>query len=324
MGTPRQESRSQLQEQWAINRACAGAEVIVAWSVDGLYQRLKLLKQKNPSLKVVLVAHVDFPPGEHEDPAAMENFYGDFGHYATHRAAVTAQSIRAFPPDLRDSVTVIYNGVEVERCTPICARDEIRAAWGVGNSLVVGFLGRYAPEKRPWAAAQAVHQLRFKDGTHAAVAAYMGQGWYEDQLRNQVAELCREHVVWVPSKSQVGDFLSAIDVLVIGSDSHDVFSLVTVEAWLNETPVVSTPVGISRELEKDYGQLTARVSHDFTPEDIGNAVKLTQSEEWRATHLETARRVAWQRFTAPAMAERWTRYWEQITGRVPTGNTMPG
>ncbi len=170
--------------------------------------------------------------------------------------------------------------------------------------IVIGYIGRLSPEKRPLAAIEAVSQLppQYK-------AVVIGDGWKSEETKAAAPLLCSpDRFQFVGHSDRIGDCLSAIDVWVNASPAEG-FCLSLTEAWLAGTPVASTPTGSIPELEDAHGLLTFPIPENPWPLEIAEAVYGAMSH--RAITLN-ARQVAWDHFTAPAMVYRWERYINRV------------
>jgi len=127
----------------------------------------------------------------------------------------------------------------------------------------------------------------------------------EDFLQSALAASDERAKVF-PAVRHVGDAYAALDVLLLASENEG-FGLVIAEAWLAGLPVVCTGVGIVREIEQEVGWLVTRIEHDSPPSVIAAAVREALSPAGRVK-AQKARKIAWDRFTAAAMAHRWESY----------------
>jgi glycosyltransferase involved in cell wall biosynthesis len=222
---------------------------------------------------------------------------------ATHLVAVSESARTAFSPELHHRVTILHNGIDVPRCTPTVPREQIRATWGFAeHHRLIGYVGRYSPEKNPTAAAWAVHHL---GGDYRAV--YAGSGWQEAEVRRQVYEIAGSRACFVPMDRQVGNALSALDVFVLASPAEG-SSLALAEAWYCGVPVVATRVGAVPELEALHGPLVSPVEVNPSPEALAHAVEDALTPPFRREAVPRARDVIAQHYTAGAMGRRWTDY----------------
>lgn len=149
---------------------------------------------------------------------------------STHFVAVSEAATGPFG---NVPVTVIPNGVDLDRCLPVRKREDVRSAWGLAESeIAVGFVGRISPEKNPLATSQAVCALgsRFR-------AVYIGKGYGVD-LRPAVLELT-PNAIFVRPTYQIGDVLHALDCLIMASPNEG-FSMALIETMLAGVPIVAT------------------------------------------------------------------------------------
>lgn len=277
----------------AVTAVARQADVIISWGVHYLKDQLDGFPGAS-----VLVSH---GTGEWTNDAMKASESG-----ATHFAAVSEAALAPFSPSARSKARVIHNGVDADRCTPTIGRDRLRALWGFDElKRLVGYVGRYSPEKNPLAAARAVREL---GGDYRAV--YIGSGWKEAETRAGVVEAAGDRAVFFPPVPRVGDVFVALDVLVLASPSEG-FSLGLTEAWLAGLPTVATRVGAVPELEREYGPLVVPVPVDPTPRELADAVETALGPD-RRVRTERARRVAWDHFTAGAMAARWTEFLREV------------
>jgi glycosyltransferase involved in cell wall biosynthesis len=244
----------------------------------------------------------------------------------THLVGVSKASCRHFEgnPGVKGlPVTIIPNGVEVDRACPRRGRAWQRAQWGVSDSdKVLMYLGRHAHEKNPRACVRALTML-----PPAYKLVLVGnQAFNPNEPSQAVVSMVNElgvqdRVKYVPPVSYVGDVLAGADCLLHLS-IREADSLVVKEAFLAGLPVVYTPVGSIPEMEAEFGQVGWRV--DFKPGEL---------TEWSVDASETAvrikaatngdakvitnkmRAIAWEHWTGSAMCERWATYLEGIVAK---------
>lgn len=234
--------------------------------------------------------------------------------------SVSAAGVKCFPASTQDRVTVIYNGVDFTRCAPARDRDEIRRDWGLDpETRAIGYVGRFANDKNPLAAARAVAELG--DGYHAI---YVGDGIRADSVIPAARELCGDQLTVVPPVDDVGSIYAALDCTVMASPAEG-GPQTTVEAWVAGCPVVSTPVGFIPELEAAHGPLVFPVPVDPTASELAASVRAALSGEGRT---ERARKLAWGRFSAARMvlgyesAIRATLQPERLETPAPAGGML--
>lgn len=229
--------------------------------------------------------------------------------YVTDWAAVSRHAAVSFPDPAR--VTVVHNGIDVDRCAAIRTREEVRAEWGLGpGEIAVGYVGRMSVEKNPLAAVHAVHALGA-----AFRAVLVGDGPGREFFLAQARRILPD-VVHQPPVESVGDVYRALDCFVLASEFEG-FSLALAEAWYCGCPTVATPVGAT-ELAELHGMLNVRVPIGCSSRELARAVRTAISPENHPTVARAARTVA-AHYTAEAMCRRWERYLESIVQGLPYG-----
>lgn len=253
---------------------------------------------------VVFCSHSCCPYSEVLSRAAMDS--GLVRHWTS--VGHTAKGI--FPDDIADQVVAIENGAEIERCTPIRGRAWQRQQWGLRDDHVaIGFIGRLHEEKRPQAVAEALQHL-----PNNYVGLVYGTGIHSERIIAESQARVGDRVRFMGCTSYLGDVLAGLDLWLLASPAEG-FCLARVEAQLAGVPVVSTPTGEIPRLEQEHGQLTWRVPIGASGEQIATVVHQAAVQRFQTRQLvERARLLAWQRYTAPAMAGRWVDYFRSITG----------
>jgi glycosyltransferase involved in cell wall biosynthesis len=262
---------------------------------------------------VIDVSHSDGAWGQQTKMVRRAADGADF-HVAVSRCALAA-----FPEEVRSRATVIYNGAEVDRVAPRSAFGISDFGFGIEKKvnrrvsegrvkprrsladasgsdlrpLTALFLGRFEEVKgfdRLFAAA------KYLPANWRIVAH--GHGSLQSQIPNQ-----KSQIEIRPPLSHVGDALAAADVLVMPS-RHEGMPLALVEAWLAGTPVAATPFGFVQEANEMHGPLCEVVPQNPTGEEL--AAGIVRAAEGR--FAEQARNVAWNHYTAAAMAQRWEEF----------------
>ncbi len=215
----------------AVRNAAREADVLLCWGVN-LGQ---LLGDVRPPL-CVFVAHGD----------------GDYSRGLVARAKSHADHVIAVSDRVRrhacDGVptTVIYNGVDAARLATTLPRDEARAALGFGpGDFVVGFLGRFAPEKRVPLILDALAGMPSN-----VKALLVGWGPLLPELREQAERLGPGRVAIVTAADYLGDYYQAMDAFTL-LGVEEGFSLAKLEAMMCGVPLIVTPVGAVPELIVD-------------------------------------------------------------------------
>jgi glycosyltransferase involved in cell wall biosynthesis len=230
---------------------------------------------------------------------------------ATHYTAVSQVSRSIFPTHMRDRVTVIENGAEIDRTTPLRGRDAVRAQWGIKpGQKVIGYVGRFGPDKRSEALGEAIARLPSE-----YVGVLVGNAEQETEAVQACQALAPGRIIVGGRYRQVGEALAGLDCWINCSPSEG-FCLSRIEASLAGVPVVSTPTGDIPRLEAEHGQLVWTVPIGASGEIIARAIQSCfRSPVDTATVVERSRALSLARYTTSAMAARWTDYLHSI---IPT------
>jgi glycosyltransferase involved in cell wall biosynthesis len=159
------------------------------------------------------------------------------------------------------------------------------------------FLGRFDPVKAPLRLVSALEHL--PPSWHAV---FHGHGPQRQELL-AAAALAGDRCHVLPPLTHDGDALAAADVLAMPSQFEGM-PLALVEAWLAGLPAVTTPLGFVQEAERRHGPLAEIVPHEPTGEELARGILRAAQR----TLVEAAQRIAWQIYTAAAMAQRWEEY----------------
>lgn len=222
----------------------------------------------------------------------------------THYTAVSEVSRSIFPARMRDLVTVIENGGEVERTTALRTRDEVRRSWGVQpGDRVISYVGRFGPDKRSEALGEAIACLPSN-----YVGVLIGNGDQEPQALKRCQDLAPGRIRYGGHHRQIGDALAGMDAWLSASPSEG-FCLSRIEASLAGVPVISTPTGDLPRLERVHGPLTWPIPLGASGEVIAREIlRMFAAPDDMARMVERSRRLSLQHYTTAAMAARWTKY----------------
>ena len=191
--------------------------------------------------------------------------------------------------------TVIPNGIDTSHLARSLSRSESRARFGFGpDDFVVGYVGRFSPEKRAHRVIEAVAKL-----PQNVKALLIGWGPLHSQLLDLANRLIPGRFAMTVGKSCFGDYYEAMDALCMVS-AEEGYSLVILEAMMCGRPVIATAVGGVPEL------LIDRVNGLVVPGDVDSireAVLLLQRHpEWARGLAAEAKKVAEDRGHARRMA----------------------
>ena len=266
-----------------LKRACITADVLITWGVP----RLGVVTRDLP-LPVIDVSHSDGAWEQQTKMVRRAASGADF-HVAVSRCA-----LNAFPEDIRSRAKVIYNGAEVDRVAPRRVRS---AKCGSRNEKTALFLGRFEKVKGFDRLFEAAQHLP----SNWQIVAH-GHGSLQTKFRNPHSAIRIE-----PPLSRVGDALATADALVMPS-RHEGMPLTMIEAWLAGTPVVATPFGFVREATEMHGDLCEIVTQSPTGKQLAAGIVRAADR----TYVAKARDIAWQHYTAAAMAQRWEEYLHEV------------
>src|SRR5579875_1215830 len=173
------------------------------------------------SRRVIAVAH------------GMNDYYKSlFAEGGYHRAVAVSEIAKAaFPRNVE--VSVLHNGVDLERLRTSRSGAEVRRSLAISEqSVVIGHVGRTSPGKNPLMAARAAGRVA------AGVALYIGPN-PSPELRLDARALADCRFVEAGPAQSIADCYAAMDICLVGSRTEG-FSLVTAEAWAALVPVVAT------------------------------------------------------------------------------------
>jgi glycosyltransferase involved in cell wall biosynthesis len=219
-----------------------------------LYVRLALLGMNGRRLPMLISKHNDC--AFHELPG--ERLLGRWVARRAWRVVAISQAVHDFmvgptlglPPA---QVETIYYGSDPRpyEDVPASAAAALRRQWGaMDDTLVIGFMGRFVPQKDIPTLLRAYAQFaRALPGRSKLVI--VGQGPLEAELRRLAEELhIAGDVVWPGFREDVPAVMHAFDVFAITS-VHEGFGLVLVEAMAAGKPVVATRAGAIPEVVVD-------------------------------------------------------------------------
>ena len=253
----------EIGREEAVRRAAKECDILVFWGESFLTDWLADPAHRPPVC--VFVAH-----GE-----------GDWTREVLDRGAPVIDHVVAVSARVRDKVchgfpaTTILNGVDTARLARTRSRESVRASLGFRpEDFVIGYLGRFSPEKRPEALVRAVSLLprEFK-------ALLVGYG----DLRPSLLELANGRIpgrfAFSMADNYLGDYYAAMDAFCLPS-SEEGFGLVLLEAMLCNLPVITSSVGCVPEMIVD--RVNGLVV-DGTPDSIARAALLLRAHpHWSA------------------------------------------
>jgi len=266
----------------AVREAVMKSDVVLVWgSVSPEY-----LRPAQSTAKVIFVAHG----------------VGDWTRSALATCSPAVDHVVAVSNIVKDSIetalptSVILNGVDQRHIASRSSASEMRKKLGFSDSdFVVGFVGRFSPEKQAHLVVEAVSSM-------PSDTKLLLLGW--GALRYQLMDLCNELIpgrfAFATSRDFMGDYYQIMNAMCMPS-SEEGFGLVAAEAMLHSVPVVSTSVGVAHDLfEHRINGLIAR------PEEICTNLSLLRNNPgWAQGVGDEGRRSALKHCLASTMANRY-------------------
>jgi glycosyltransferase involved in cell wall biosynthesis len=217
-----------------------------------------------------------------------------------YRVANSSVAAAAFPAWMRDSVTVIHDGINPRRVTPRISRTEQRRLWGLEpGDKVVGYLGRMEQDKGVSKTVEGLALL--PDEWKAVFVGVNPNGSYTEALARHCEGLIPGRYRLVDWSHDVGSALAALDVFCHPSE-HEGFSNSLGEAWLAGVPTVYTErtgaVG-------DLGDLGTPVSPNALGTEVAEAILQALSD---SATVRRAQAVMQEGYLIQNYVRRWTDY----------------
>jgi len=166
-----------------------------------------------------------------------------------------------------DRITVIRNGVDLDRFTPL-KRGPARAALGIAAAdLVIGSVGRLVAVKDQATLLRALAIVRDAGVTFRGVIA--GTGPLRAELEGLRGQLGLSSVELLGNRNDVDTVLATFDVFVLSSVSEGLSNTIQ-EAMATGVPVVATRVGGADELVQE--NRTGLLVPSSDPQSMADAI----------------------------------------------------
>ena len=134
---------------------------------------------------------------------------------------------------------LIHNAIDVDNFTfNEAIRQEIRAKYNIGDKLLIGHVGRLAPQKNQKKILELFAEVHKRNAeTHLVI---IGTGELEQSLKQYTAELgLNDAVTFTGVQTNVNEWYSAFDVFVMTS-LYEGLPVVAIEAQAADLPCVLT------------------------------------------------------------------------------------
>ncbi|MFC7341622.1 glycosyltransferase family 4 protein [Saccharopolyspora griseoalba] len=197
-------------------------------------------------------------------------------------------------------------GVDTERFTPARRDERLRRELAPGGELLVGYVGRLAPEKR-------IERLAALDGLPGVRLVVVGDGPERDRLEG---ELPGAAFLGQRTGEELADLYASLDVFV-HTGPHETFCQAVQEAMASGVPVVAPDAGGPRDLV-DHGRTGYLLP---AHEDAAHHAALQASiAKLRDPHLRarfgSAGRSSVAGRTWPALCEQLVGHYADVTGHA--------
>ncbi len=201
-----------------------------------------------------------------------------------------------------DKITVVYNGIEIEKYQVSSIRYQARKDLGIeGGDKVILYLGRLAAEKGLISLLEAVASYQPPATSHQLVI--VGDGPQREELVRRATDLGlggRVHFVGRVSYAETPKYYQMADIFVLPSTAWEGLPMTIIEAMATGLPVVASRIGGIPEavLDGETGSLVE-------PGNIGGLaaalVNLLGEDKLRLRMGQRGREVATERFSQKAM-----------------------
>lgn len=283
-------------EREALARVLPECDVLLTWGI----RNLSILDDFDRP--VVLISH-----GACDWTAGILHVAAE---RATHYAAVSEAAARSFPIEAQRNVQILPAGIDIDRITPQGDRELCRRLIGVApEHKLVGYVGRFSPEKNPYQAADIVGQL---GAPYVAVmhgAAVVGDA----DCRREAQRRSKGRVLFCDRSWNTGTVYNALDCLIQASPSEG-GPLVALESWSAGVPMVSTDVGVIRDDRTHVKNITT-ILPAKAPLSDWTAATVEACKPERREQCQTAIPAMRARYGAETMAIRWETWIQNIIRR---------
>lgn len=189
---------------------------------------------------------------------------------------------------LSDKIVVMPNGVDTRVFDP-AINYGARSTYGIADAaIVLGFLGRFAREKRVDLLIDALQRMPLQDRPDHVLLAGDGVTLPEVRALAQADAWTRERCTFIGTIDDTVGFLASIDVLVLPSDAEGLPNVV-LEAMAMARPVIGTAVSEVPHMVADTGIIVPPGDAEALAGAIG-AMRRMSSEERRELGLRARRR----------------------------------
>ncbi|MGA0568904.1 glycosyltransferase [Rathayibacter sp. KR2-224] len=261
--------------------------IVRNWDVRGiyvhhcrwLYDRLPWLRRRVPRTPVVDSQHIlEYNGGGYPAFGVLLDESIDTHHVISPQLEEWLRDVQGVAPEKIVLAPLIGLTMDTTRVTAVRARVN-------PDSFNVGFVGRFAHQKRPHLFLKLVEELRRSLGMPVR-AVIQGSGVLESFVQREIERHnLRDVVILRGERAPVEETLEMTDMLVISSQNEGI-ALTALEAIALGVPVLSADVGSQR---------TIVPSDALIPRDPDEFVRSAADVVKRAAHNEEFRAELWAR-----------------------------
>jgi glycosyltransferase involved in cell wall biosynthesis len=198
----------------------------------------------------------------------------------------------------KNNSTVIYNGIETERLKQFKGRVKQREEWGCEDKKVVIFLSRLSEEKNPRILLECSELF---DESWKFLFVDIGS------LKKEFNEINKPNVKIIKKTSNIGDYYSGADVVVLPSDVEGM-PLVLLESWFCGVPIVTTQYQSYLELMDLHGELCLSTKIRPTAIEFSDKIQQAFYEGRNSKRVILAKKTVENNYTYKTMIKNWEDY----------------
>lgn len=190
----------------------------------------------------------------------MTRFKDDFYHRFLYKNMdlmlpvtyqVKDQIEKFIPEDIRPKVKTLYMGATTPQIISNNEKQNMRDTYKLNNSFTIGIVGRIEEGKGQYLVIEALNKL-LKDNidAKALIVGHAMNGLYLDNLKNNLSEHLKDHVIFTGFTTKVQQLMQVCDVIVLATNK-ETFGLVLIEAMKCGIAVVASDSGGPLEIIDD-------------------------------------------------------------------------
>lgn len=214
-----------------------------------------------------------------------------------------------------DQISVIPNGVNINKFDPDLSGEQMRRKYGLGDAPVILFVGRIVPEKGVDVLLETIPLVRKRiRDVKLLVVGPLGDKSYGVKLRSLVSKYRLDNVIFtgeVDVYKELPEIYAACNIFCCPSRKGEAFGNVVTEAMSSGKPVVVTDSGGLSELVEE-GK-TGYVVPSLQKQELAKTfIELLENEELQIMMGKAARRRAEKLFSWDKTAEEYLKLYEEV------------